>query len=64
MPAATPLDIKRKIRSVQNTQQITKAMKMVAAARLRRAEGRMRSVRPYSEIMNEFLLQVLPSLFF
>ena len=51
MPAATPLDIKRKIRSVQNTQQITKAMKMVAAARLRRAEGRMRAVRPYSEIM-------------
>lgn len=62
MPAATPLDIKRKIRSVQNTQQITKAMKMVAAARLRRAEGRMRAVRPYSEIINEFLLQVLPSL--
>jgi F-type H+-transporting ATPase subunit gamma len=62
MPAATPLDIKRKIRSVQNTQQITKAMKMVAAARLRRAEIKMRAVRPYSEIMNEFLLQVLPSL--
>lgn len=62
MPAATQLDIKRKIRSVQNTQQITKAMKMVAAARLRKAETRMRAVRPYSEIMNEFLLQVLPSL--
>lgn len=62
MPAATPLDIRRKIRSVQNTQQITKAMKMVAAARLRRAEARMRAVRPYSEIMNEFLHQVLPSL--
>lgn len=62
MPAATPLDIKRKIRSVQNTQQITKAMKMVAAARLRRAEARMRAVRPYSEIINEFLLQILPLL--
>lgn len=62
MPAATQLDIKRKIRSVQNTQQITKAMKMVAAARLRKAEARMRAVRPYSEVINEFLVQVLPSL--
>ncbi len=62
MPAATQHDIKRKIRSVQNTQQITRAMKMVAAARLRRAEARMLSARPYSEIMNELLLQVLPSL--
>jgi len=62
VPAETPLDLKRKIRSVENTQQITKAMNMVAAARLRRAEASMRSSRPYSEIMNEFLLQVLPSL--
>jgi F-type H+-transporting ATPase subunit gamma len=37
-------------------------MKMVAAARLRRAESSMRAVRPYSEIINEFLVQVLPSL--
>lgn len=62
MPAATQLDIKRKIRSVQNTQQITKAMKMVAAARLRKAEAKMRAVRPYSGMINEFLIQVLPAL--
>jgi F-type H+-transporting ATPase subunit gamma len=37
-------------------------MKMVAAARLRRAEAGMRAARPYSAMMNEFLVQVLPSL--
>ena len=62
MPAATPLDIRRKIRSVQKTQQITKAMKMVAAARLRRAETKMRAERPYSATMNDFVRQMLPSL--
>ena len=42
------IDIRRRIRSVKNTQQITKAMKMVAAARLRRAQERMFAARPYA----------------
>ena len=41
-------DIRRRISSVKNTQQITKAMKMVAAAKLRRAEERLRAGRPYA----------------
>jgi F-type H+-transporting ATPase subunit gamma len=45
---ATQLDIKRRIRSVKNTQQITRAMKFVAAARLRRAQERAVSARPYA----------------
>ena len=42
------LDIRRRIRSVKNTQQLTKAMKTVAAARLRRAQERVFSARPYA----------------
>jgi F-type H+-transporting ATPase subunit gamma len=42
------LDLRRRIRSVKNTQQITRAMKMVAAARLRRAQARVVSARPYA----------------
>src|SRR5438445_229731 len=45
---ATLLDIRRRIRSVKSTQQITRAMKMVAAARLRRAQERVLSIRPYA----------------
>ena len=41
-------DIRRRISSVKNTQQITKAMKMVAAAKLRRAEEKLRAGRPYA----------------
>jgi len=41
-------DIKRRIRSVRNTQQITKAMKMVAAAKLRKAQANLLSARPYT----------------
>lgn len=44
---ATTRDIKRRIRSVANTQQITKAMKMVAAAKLRRTRERLDAMRPY-----------------
>lgn len=51
-------DIRRRIRSVQSTQQITKAMKMVAAAKLRRAQENMIAARPYSAKM----LAVLESL--
>jgi F-type H+-transporting ATPase subunit gamma len=48
-------DIKRRIRSVQNTKQITKAMEMVAAAKLRRAHGRLEAARPYGHKMKEML---------
>ena len=43
------LDIRRRIRSVKNTQQITKAMKMVSAAKLRRAQERVVNARPYAQ---------------
>jgi len=48
-------DIKRKITSVQKTQQITRAMKMVAAAKLRRAQEAIESARPYAEQMRRTL---------
>ncbi len=52
---ATLRDIKRRIKSVQSTQQITKAMKMVAAAKLRRAQEGIINARPYAhEIFNMF----------
>src|SRR4030088_2701594 len=44
----TLLDFRRRIRSVKNTQQITRAMKFVAAARLRRAQESARAARPYA----------------
>jgi F-type H+-transporting ATPase subunit gamma len=48
---ATLRDIKRRIKAVQNTRQITKAMKMVAAAKLRKAQTRMLELRPYADKM-------------
>ena len=48
---ANVLDIRRRIRSVRNTQQLTRAMKMVAAARLRRAQERVFNARPYANQM-------------
>ena len=53
---ATLRDIKKRIKAVQNTQKITKAMKMVAAAKLKRVQTRMFELRPYAEKMNEVLL--------
>jgi F-type H+-transporting ATPase subunit gamma len=52
------VDIRRRIRSVKNTQQITKAMKLVSAAKLRRAQGRAFASRPYSDMMNRILSNV------
>lgn len=49
------LDMRRRIKSVKNTQQITKAMKMVAAAKLRRAQDAVTAARPYSQKMAEVL---------
>src|SRR6185437_385594 len=55
---ANVLDLRRRIRSVQNTRQITKAMKMVSAAKLRRAQERALAARPYAQM----LVNVLKSL--
>ena len=52
------IDIRRRIRSVKNTQQITKAMKMVAAARLRKAQDRVIAARPYSRMLDEMLQNI------
>jgi F-type H+-transporting ATPase subunit gamma len=49
------IDFRRRIRSVKNTQQITKAMKMVSAAKLRRAQDRVIAARPYAQTMREML---------
>jgi F-type H+-transporting ATPase subunit gamma len=52
------IDIRRRIRSVKNTQQITKAMKMVAAAKLRRAQERIFAARPYAAGLRQVLSSV------
>ena len=52
------IDIRRRIRSVKNTQQITKAMKMVSAAKLRRAQERVVAARPYSAMLQRVLSNV------
>lgn len=51
-------EVRERIKSVNNTQQITKAMKMVAAARLRRAQDRAIAARPYARILREVLSSV------
>ena len=51
-------DIKKRIGTVKNTQQITKAMKMVAAAKLRRAQDRIIQMRPYAKKLNGILKNV------
>ena len=58
---ATVSDIKRRIRSVKSTQQITKAMKMVAAAKLRRTQGAVVAARPYSAKLKEVLSRLVAS---
>ncbi len=52
---ASLLDMRRRIKSVKNTQQITKAMKMVAAAKLKRATDRVTAARPFAVKMTEVL---------
>ncbi|MGH9947430.1 MAG: ATP synthase F1 subunit gamma [Pyrinomonadaceae bacterium] len=52
---ASLLDMRRRIKSVKNTQQITKAMKMVAAAKLKRAQDRVISARPFAQKMTSVL---------
>ncbi len=50
--------LNKRIRSVKNTQQITKAMKMVAAAKLNRSQGNMLAARPYSQKLTELMQQL------
>ena len=52
---ANVLDIRRRIRSVRNTRQITKAMKMMSAARLRKAQDRALAARPYAQMLTNVL---------
>src|ERR1700730_1357840 len=52
---ANVLDLRRRIRSVKNTRQITKAMKMVSAARLRRAQEAAMAARPYAKMIASVL---------
>jgi F-type H+-transporting ATPase subunit gamma len=52
------IDLRRRIRSVKNTRQITKAMKVVSAAKLRRAQDRVLSARPYAQIIQRMLTNV------
>jgi F-type H+-transporting ATPase subunit gamma len=51
-------DLKRRVRSVKNTRKITKAMELVASARLRRAQTRIEAMRPYAETMRELIAGV------
>jgi F-type H+-transporting ATPase subunit gamma len=53
---ASVQDIKRRIRSIRNTRKITRAMELVAAAKLRRAQARIEAMRPYAERMQELMV--------
>jgi F-type H+-transporting ATPase subunit gamma len=55
-------EVRERIRSVNNTQQITKAMKMVSAAKLRKAQNAITQLRPYSERLNRMLSNILSNL--
>jgi F-type H+-transporting ATPase subunit gamma len=52
------IDLRRRIRSVKNTQQVTKAMKMVSAAKLRRAQDRTIAARPYAAMFRQVLADI------
>jgi len=59
---ATVRDIKRRIKSVGSIKQITRAMKMVAAAKLRRSQERMLAMRPYTGELERLLMLTLPAI--
>src|SRR6185436_10644400 len=54
-------EVRNRIKSVQNTQQITKAMKMVSAAKLRRAQDAIIQMRPYARKLQEMLSNIVSS---
>ncbi len=53
---ATVQDLRRRVRSISNTRKITKAMELVAAARLRRAQARIEAMRPFADRMQELMV--------
>src|SRR4029453_17249462 len=53
---ASVQDLKRRIKSIRNTRKITKAMELVASARLRRAQARIEAMRPYADRMMELMV--------
>jgi F-type H+-transporting ATPase subunit gamma len=55
---ATTQDLKRRVRSITNTRKLTKAMELVASARLRRAQSRIEAMRPYADRMLELMAGV------
>ena len=52
---ASTQDLKRRVRSITNTRKVTKAMELVASARLRRAQDRIEAMRPYADRMLELM---------
>jgi len=62
MQAGTLLGVRRRIRSVKSTQQITKAMEMVSAARLRKVERSTFAMRPYGQEFDRIIAGILPNL--
>src|SRR5206468_11991375 len=54
----SPRDLRRRIKSIRNTSQITKAMQMVAASKMRKAQQAAVAGRPYATLMNEVLAEV------
>lgn len=59
---ASERDLKRRIKAVKNTEQITKAMKMVAAARIKKAEDVLKAARPYSKLLKEVVQDLTSSM--
>lgn len=55
---ASARDIKRRIKSIKSTQQITKAMKMVSAGKLRKSQAAVTAVRPFTAKMDQLILHV------
>ena len=55
---ATTQDLKRRVRSITNTRKVTKAMELVASARLRRSQQRIEAMRPYADRMLELMAGV------
>jgi F-type H+-transporting ATPase subunit gamma len=55
---ASTQDLKRRVRSITNTRKLTKAMELVASARLRRAQSRIEALRPYADRMLELMAGV------
>lgn len=55
-------EVRNRIKSVQSTQQITKAMKMVSAAKLRRAQDAITQMRPYAQKLQEMLSNIVSNI--